>query len=270
MLGRIVLSAVLVLGVVAAGAAGAPRHGFGIGSGASDPIPLERGVTILWHGKCRVDGGIKTQTGAPVKAWDFWQEIFQTGAPTWLAAHTHHGAECIMNVQGVTSWWFAHRTDAPDSPPTIVPVHRGETVYTVQGRVHTAGDVGPEKQAYLGIHVLEQGSNFNYPVDDPSAPPQSKTEPLSIFKNELQYQVPSKGTFTIYNYIISMSRNATYHIFRFNQLGYYTVFEGGAMLNIPGRRPEPMVKGKMLLVPRDTAATITTRGDALLAVTQLR
>ncbi|MBV8299929.1 MAG: hypothetical protein JO083_10350 [Candidatus Eremiobacteraeota bacterium] len=118
--------------------------------------------------------------------------------------------------------------------------------------------------------MLEQGSNFNYPVDDPSAPPQSKTEPVSIFKNELQYQVPSKGTFTIYNQIISMSPNAIYHIFKFNQLGYYTVFEGGAMLNIPGHRPEPMVKGKMLLIPRETAATITTRGNALLAVTQLR
>ncbi|HEY6234242.1 MAG TPA: hypothetical protein VIW69_03925, partial [Candidatus Elarobacter sp.] len=169
----------------------------------SPPVAAAPGVTVIYHGSCVVRGGIRTQTGAPVKAWDMWQEIFSTGT-TWLAAHTHHGAECIMNVSGVTSWWFAHGDASSSAPPTIVPVSNGKTVYTVQGRVHTAGNLGPGSQAYLGIHLLEQGSNFNYPVADPSAPPvpATKNQFISIFKNEMRDQAPSAGTVTIANQIV--------------------------------------------------------------------
>jgi hypothetical protein len=126
---------------------------------AMAPASAAPGVTVVYSGTCVVAGGIRDQSGAPVKRWDMWQEIFLTSSPTWLQAHTHHGAECITNVYGVTSWWFAHAGDAPNAPPTIVPASAGRTVYTVQGRVHTAGNTGPRMQAYLGTHLLEQGSD---------------------------------------------------------------------------------------------------------------
>ena len=199
------------------------------------------GVTIVARGACVVQGGIRAQDGTPAKAWDMWQEIFLTSWPTWLQAHTHHGAECIMNVYGVTGWWFAHGAASPSAPPTIVPVAFGKTVYTVQGRVHTAGNVEPRMQAYLGIHLLEQGSLFNYPVNDPSAPPLAKTIPLSVFKNEFPNQVPSVGTVTIENQLIELAKGATYTVAASPALGYYTFAGGSGTFAVTGKPATPIV-----------------------------
>jgi hypothetical protein len=214
------------------------------------------GVTVVDHGTCVVAGGVRAPDGRPAKAWDMWQEIFQTSAPTWLQAHTHHGAECITTVTGITGWWFAHGASAPDAPPTIVPVHAGQTLYTVQGRVHTAGNVQPGVQAYLGIHLLEQGSDFNYPVNDPSAPPQAKTAPVSVFKNEMPNQVPSVGTLTIANQILRFAPNSKLPILATGALGYYTVVGGAAQLTMKGSviTMKPRVT---YTLPRNTTATIT-------------
>ncbi|HTW84745.1 MAG TPA: hypothetical protein VMD91_11800 [Candidatus Sulfotelmatobacter sp.] len=233
------------------------------------PAAAVPGITVVDRGSCVVAGGIRNEDGTPAKAWDMWQEIYQTGAPTWLQAHTHHGAECITNVSGVTSWWFAHRVPSrPASAPTIVPAHNGLTVYTVQGRVHTAGDVGPGNQAYLGIHLLVQGSDFNYPVNDPSAPPLAKTGSVSIFKNEFPNQVPSPGTLTIANQILRFAPHAAYPIPASGALGYYTFFAGSGTLRMRGV-VVAMATGKTLVVPRNTAATITANAAGMLAATEL-
>jgi hypothetical protein len=226
---------------------------------------------IVYRGSCVVVGGIRTQSGAPVKAWDMWQEIFMTGAPTWLEAHTHHGAECIMNVYGVTSWWFEHRTASPSAPPTIVPATAGKTVYTVQGRVHTAGNVGPMAQAYLGIHLLEQGSQFNYvasPYPSTAPSPVQKTNPISIFKNEMPNQVPSAGTVTIANQMIAFEPGNSYAITASSALGYYTVVTGHATMTIGGAATA-MPPGKTITLPRNAAATITASAPTMLAATEL-
>jgi hypothetical protein len=226
------------------------------------------GVTVVYHGNCVVAGGVRAQDGTPAKAWDMWQEIYMTGAPTWLGAHTHRGAECITAVYGVTSWWFAHGDRAPNAPPTIVPVAAGETVYTVQGRTHTTGDIGPTLQAYLGIHLLEQGSDFNYPVNDPSAPPQVKTNSYSIFKNEMPNQVPSVGTVTIANQILRVVRGASYPIAASPALGYYTVVAGGATLH-EGNVVVAMPPGKTFTLPRNHAAIIVATMATSVAATEL-
>ncbi len=235
------------------------------------PAAVAHGVKVVYSGSCVVVGGIRTQTGAPAKAWDMWQEIFSTGT-TWLAAHTHHGAECIMNVSGVTSWWFAHGDASPSAPPTTVPASNGKTVYTIQGRVHTAGNLGPGPQAYLGIHLLEQGSAFNYPVTDPSAPPVSPTKNtfISIFKNEMPNQVPSPGTFTIANQIVELEPGAVYPIRASGALGYYTIAGGGAVMTGSDGTQTPMPLGKTITLPRHTGTTITASAmRTLLVATEL-
>jgi hypothetical protein len=199
-----------------------------------------------------------------------WQEIFSTGT-TWLQAHTHHGAECIMNVSGVTSWWFAHGDASPSAPPTIIPASNGKTVYTVQGRVHTAGNIGPGSQAYLGIHLLEQGSAFNYPVTDPSAPPvpPAKNMYISIFKNEMPNQAPSPGTVTIANQILELQPGASYSIRASSALGYYTIVCGGAAMTVNGA-PAPMPLGKTITLARGVGTTITASAmRTMLVATQL-
>lgn len=257
MLGRIALLMIFALCAVAtanperAGAAGSAK--------------------VVYRGACVVAGGIRTQSGAPVKAWDMWQEIFMTGSPTWLQAHTHHGAECIMNVYGVTSWWFEHRTASPSAPPTIVPVTAGKTVYTVQGRVHTAGNTGPIAQAYLGIHLLEQGSQFNYVADPyPSTAPSplQKTSPISVFKNEMPNQVPSAGTVVIANQMIAFELGSSYAIPASPALGYYTVVTGAATMTMRGTAVA-MPPGKTITLPRNAAARITASAPTMLAATEL-
>src|SRR5260370_16129733 len=86
------------------------------------PASAAGGTKVVAKGACVVTGGIRTQSGTPVAAWDMWQEIFLTSSPTWLAAHTHHRAEGVMNVYGVTSWWFPHAGHAASAPPTILPL----------------------------------------------------------------------------------------------------------------------------------------------------
>jgi hypothetical protein len=247
-----------------------PRWVYVLGLVAALAAPARgaAGVTVVYHGNCVVVGGIRAQDGTPAKAWDMWQEIYLTGAPTWLGAHTHRGAECITAVYGVTSWWFAHGDSAPNAPPTIVPVAAGRTVYTQQDRVHTAGDVGPTLQAYLGIHLLEQGSDFNYPVTDPSAPPVIKTNSYSIFKSEMPNQVPSPGTVTIASQVLRFVRHAAYAIPASPALGYYTVVAGGATLLEKGVRTT-MAPGSTITVPRNTAVTITATMATTLAATEL-
>jgi len=232
------------------------------------PASAAGGTKVVANGACVVIGGIRTQSGTPAAAWDMWQEIFLTSSPTWLAAHTHHGAECVMNVYGVTSWWFAHAGDAPSAPPTIVPLTFGKTAYTAQGSVHTAGDAGPRMQAYLGIHLLEQGSLFNYPVTDPSAPPVVKTNPISIFKNDMPNQVPSKGTLTIANQMIEFTPGGTLAIPASPALGYYTVVGGEARIAMGGA-PELMLPGKTYIVGRGVAATIRAALPTSLVATEL-
>jgi hypothetical protein len=232
------------------------------------PASAAGGTTVVAKGACVVTGGIHTPSGAPAAAWDMWQEIFLTSSPTWLAAHTHHGAECVMNVYGVTSWWFAHAGDAPSAPPTIVPLTFGKTAYTVQGRVHTAGDAGPRMQAYLGIHLLEQGSAFGYPASDPNAPPVVKTNPVSIFKNDMPNQVPSKGTFTIANQMIEFTPGGTLTIPASAALGYYTVVGGEARIAMGGA-PQLMAPGKTYVVGRGVAATIHATLPTNLVATEL-
>jgi hypothetical protein len=60
-------------------------------------------------------------------------------------------------------------------------------------------------------------------VSDPSAPPVVKTNPISIFKNDMPNQVPSKGTFTIANQMIEFTPGGTLTIPVSRALGYYTV-----------------------------------------------
>jgi len=227
------------------------------------------GVKVVAKGACVVQGGIRAQDGTPAKAWDMWQEIFLTSWPTWLQAHTHHGAECIMNVYGLTGWWFAHGGAAPTSPPTTVPVAFGGTVYTVQGREHTGGNIAARMQAYLGIHLLEQGSLFNYPVADPSAPPLVKTIPLSVFKNEFQNQVPSDGTVTIANQMIELRPGATFTVDPSPALGYYTFVGGSGTLALGGKPATPIVPGTTYPVGRNLRATFIATMPSLLVATEL-
>ncbi|HEY4439717.1 MAG TPA: hypothetical protein VGN14_04645 [Candidatus Elarobacter sp.] len=230
------------------------------------PAAAHPGVRVIAHGNCVVAGGIRTQSGAPVKAWDVWQEIFVTSWPTWLGAHTHHGAECIMNVYGVTGWWFAHGT-TPDSPPSIVAVTFGKTVYTASGRVHTAGNVEARMQGYLGIHVLEQGSDFNYPVADPSAPPVAKSLPISVFKHEFANESPTAGTVTIENQIMEIAKGA--HLRLAGSLSYYTFLGGAGTVTISGHAPQPIVAGTTYRVGRNEWIDAVLTTPAELVATEI-
>ena len=172
-----------------------------------------------------------------------------------------------MNVYGVTGWWFAHAT--PGAAPTIVPAAFGKTVYTVQGRVHTAGNVEPRMQAYLGIHLLEQGSDFNYPVSDPSAPPLAKTIPLSVFKNAFDNQVPSAGTVTIANQIVTIAKGATYAVAPSQALGYYTFVGGSGTVKVGAAAAVAFVPGTTYPVARGQAASFTASMPSTLVATEL-
>jgi hypothetical protein len=233
----------------------------------SAPAAAAGTTKVVAKGACVVRGGIVTQTGKAAAAWDMWQEIFLTGSPTWLQPHTHRGAECVMNVYGVTGWWFAHAT-TPTSAPTTVPLAYGQTAYTVQGRVHTAGDAGPQMQAYLGIHVLEQGSLFNYPANDAHAPAVVKTNPISIFKNDMPGQAPSRGTFTIANRLIEFTPGGSLALPASQALGYYAAIGGGATISVKGVAT-PMAAGKTYTVPRGAAAAITSALPTTVVATQL-
>jgi len=116
-------------------------------------------------------------------------------------------------------------------------------------------------QAYLGIHLLEQGSDFNYPVTDPSAPPVVKTNSYSVFKSDMPNQVPSLGTVTIANRVLRFVPHAVYAIPASAALGYATLFEKGVRT--------AMAPGATITVPRNTAVTITATMATTLAATEL-
>jgi mannose-6-phosphate isomerase-like protein (cupin superfamily) len=224
------------------------------------------GPTVVQHGQCVVADGVKS-------TWDVTQEIFQTGSPTWLPAHLHAGAECIMSVSGVTAWWFAATTPGGSSTPFPIPA--GKTLYTPEGQVHTAGNPGPavpgyaQTQAYLGIHVLVHGTAFNYPVDYPSAPgPVQKTAPVSIFKNTFLGEPSTPGRFIIDNTMLGFAKDAVYQIPATRARGYYTVVTGLATATFGGRTVVLTPKATAV-VPRGVPATITASKPTMLAATQL-
>jgi mannose-6-phosphate isomerase-like protein (cupin superfamily) len=236
---------------------------FPVAGAQSSPGP---GVTVVYQGRCAVPEGVKS-------TWDVTQEIFQTGSPTWLQAHLHAGAECIMNVQGVTGWWTA--AAAPDASATPFPVGNGETHYIPEGQVHTAGNPGPSvspyvaTQAYMGIHVLVHGTAFSYPVEYPSAPhPVVKTNPVSIFKNTFNNEPSVSGPFTIANQVLDLAPGAVYRIPASSARGYYTVVHGSATARYGGS-VIPLAPKATAVVPRGVAATITATSRTTLAATEL-
>jgi hypothetical protein len=227
------------------------------------------GRTVTQHSHCVVVNGLAN----PNADWDVWQEIYQPAYPVWLKAHTHRGAECIMTFTGVTSWWFQHGT-GPDSPPTIVPVPIGKPLYTVEGRVHNAGNTSPRvSMAYLGIHVLETGSDFNYPAPGPPVSPTATPLPanheIRHFKYDFYQQKHLDGTFTIDNRIEVLPQGASYVRPGTQALAYYSVVTGSAVVTINhiGAR---MAENTSIAIPANTAATIAgTAAHAVLAVTVL-
>ena len=234
--------------------------------GAMAPAAAGGGATVLQHSHCVVAGGIAN----PVD-WDVWQEIYQPAYPIWLVPHTHHGAECIMTFTGVTSWWFQH-AGAAGSPPTIVPVPAGKPLYTEQGRVHDAGNTAPRTMAYLGIHVLETGSHFNYPVTDPSVPtatPMPGTIEIKHFKAAFVQQKRLDGTFTIDNRIEALPAGQSYVRPGSPTLAYYSVVRGAAVVTIRGISAR-MAENTSIAIPLGSSATIASSGpNTLLAVTVL-
>jgi hypothetical protein len=208
---------------------------------------------------------------APEVDWDVWQEIYQPAYPIWLTPHTHHGAECIMTFTGVTSWWFQHARSAGSSP-TIVPVPAGQQLYTEQGRVHDAGNATQRTTAYLGIHVLETGSRFSYPVVDRSAPtatPMPGSVEIKHFKTAFVQQKHLDGTFTIDNWIEALPLGRSYVRPGSQTLAYYSVVRGAAVVTI-GAVGARMSENTSIAIPLGSPATISsTAPDTLLAVTVL-
>ena len=126
-------------------------------------------------------------------------------------------------------------------------------------------------QAYLGIHLLEQGSAFSYvpsPYPSTAPSPVQKTSPVSIFKNEMPNQVPSRGTVTIANQMIAFEPGASYAIAASPALGYYTVVTGRAAITFNGTA-KPMPPGTTITLPRNVAATIAAAQPTMLAATEL-
>ena len=231
---------------------------------APAPAAPAPGVTVVYHGQCIVEQGVKS-------TWDVTQEIFQTGSPTWLQAHLHAGAECIMSVQGVTAWWMA--ANAPGGTATPFPVPAGKTWYTPEGQVHTAGNPGPpgyaQTQQYLGIHVLVHGTAFNYPVNDASAPgPVQKTAPVSVFKNTFLGEPSFPGRFIIANQMLGFTAGAAYGIKPTPARSYFTVVTGAATARVGGKAVQLAPKAT-LIVPRGVAATITASETTMIAATEL-
>lgn len=229
-------------------------------------IPAAAGgkVRVVQHSHCVVAGGLVAGVD-----WDVWQEIYQPAYPIWLAPHTHRGAECIMAFTGVTSWWF-QRAGPAGSPPTIVPVPAGQPLYTVSGRVHDAGNATHRTMAYLGIHVLETGSHFSYPVTDPSAPaatPMPGAVEIKHFKSAFVQQKHLDGTFTIDNRIEALPLGRSYVRPGSQTLAYYSVVRGVAIVTI-GAVGARMSENTSVAIPLGSSATIaSTAPNTLLAVT---
>lgn len=234
------------------------------GTGAPRTTP-----TVVQHSHCVVAGGLTN----PNVDWDVWQEIYQPAYPIWLKAHTHRGAECIMTFTGVTSWWFQHGA-GPASPPTIVPVPVGKPLYTVEGRVHNAGNTSSRvSMAYLGIHVLETGTNFNYPAPgppvSPTATPQPANHEIKHFKYDFYQQKHLDGTFTIDNRIEVLAQGQSYVRPGTPALAYYSVVSGSAVVTINGIAAR-MAENTSIAIPANAAASIaSTAPHAVLAVTVL-
>ncbi len=217
------------------------------------------GVTVLDRGRCVVTGGVAG--GARADAWDVTQEIFQTGFPTWLHAHTHQGAECITSVRGVTGWWFAGEG--------IHDVPMGRTLYTKQGRIHTAGNHGNVAQAYLGIHVLEAGTPFNTPTTAPNTPTPTVTGLVSIFKHTFATQPRGAGTFTIRNRFEAIANHSGYAMPASAALAYVGVAAGAIQMHI-GATEVFLTAGSVTAIPRQTRARIEATMDGTrIAVTEL-
>ncbi len=228
------------------------------------------GPAVIQHSHCVVAGGLAN----PNVDWDVWQEIYQPAYPVWLKAHTHRGAECIMTFTGVTSWWFQHGGSGDSAPPTIVPVPVGKPLYTVEGRVHNAGNTSSRiSMAYLGIHVLESGSNFSYPAPGPPVSPTATPLPANLeirhFKYDFYQQKHLAGTFTIDNRIEVLAQGASYVRPGTPALAYYSVVTGSALVTMNGIGAR-MAQNTSIAIPANTAATIaSTAPHAVLAVTVL-
>jgi mannose-6-phosphate isomerase-like protein (cupin superfamily) len=183
------------------------------------------------------------------------------GAPTWLQAHTHQGAECILTLRGITSWWFETAGSPRVPSPVIVPVHKGESLYTAKGRVHTAGNTGPETMAYLGIHLLEAGAPFRTDVQSASAPPIQSTKLKSYFKTLFPNQPRREGAFMTANRIEQLGPGGGYERPRSTGDAYYTVVHGSATIVI-GAASTTLTQYQSLVIPRHTAARINTARPA--------
>jgi mannose-6-phosphate isomerase-like protein (cupin superfamily) len=230
------------------------------------PAPARGGAHILQHSHCVVAGGL----AHPVD-WDVWQEIYQPAYPIWLTPHTHRGAECVMTVTGVASWWYENGGPEPSPAARIVRVPAGKPLYTEQGRVHDAGNETRRTMAYMGIHVLETGTQFNYPVTDPApkATPMPGATEIKHFKTDFPQQPHLGGTFTIDNRIEELPQGAAYSRRASQSLVYYSVVRGRALVTI-GSVPARMAENTSVAIPRGAVATIASEAaHTVLAVTVL-
>jgi len=186
---------------------------------ATSAVAGPPGLTVLASGSCVAT----TPVAGP---WDVYEDMFQADAPTWLPAHTHNGIECTLGTRGTTMWWF--------SGSGKHPVPAGSALFTVQGRVHTAGNDGPAPMTYFAVHVLVAGSPYRTLVDDPTAPKQVSTNGTSPFHNIFPNQPAIAGTFTTRLRVLSLAPGASFDGERTSGMAYYTVISGQVTVTTGG------------------------------------
>jgi quercetin dioxygenase-like cupin family protein len=186
-------------------------------AGAADH--KQTGLTILVGGDCVAQ--------RPVAGpWDVYEDMFAADAPTWLPTHTHNGIECTLGTRGTTMWWFAGTGK--------VPIKAGTALYTIQGRVHTAGNDGPAPMTYFAVHVLVAGSPYRTLVPDPKAPKVVSTNGASLFHNIFPNQPAIAGTFTTRLRLYSLASGGSFGETRNRGVSYYTVVSGSVAVTVGG------------------------------------
>jgi hypothetical protein len=224
------------------------------GSGARLPAAVP-GVTLEVAGTCTVPKGVPGD-------WDVWHELVLVEQDSWFPPHVHDGVECILTVEGTSTWWF------PGDERHEVPV--GRTFLVPDLVAHTAGSTRPGTMRYLSAHILRPGAPFRSEVCASAAPTNPASRSRTVFNWVFRDQAGSSRPMEIGQRLERFEPGAGYAIPASDRLVYVTALDGGISLETPdGTRVLQPNEGAP--IRRGIPARLTNTGTeaARLAVLEL-
>ncbi|MFO1036622.1 MAG: cupin domain-containing protein [Geminicoccaceae bacterium] len=221
------------------------------------PVPAAApGVTVEASGSCTAPAGVRGD-------WDVWHELVLVQQDTWFPPHVHDGVECILTVEGSSTWWF------PGNEVHEVPA--GKSFLVPDLMAHTAGNKHPGTMRYLSAHILRPGAPFRSEICASAAPVSGPAGSSStVFNWVFRNQQGRDGSMTIAQRLERLDPGAGYSFSRPERLTYLTVLEGSVSLETEDGR-HVLQPNEGAPIRRGLKATLSNTGTtpARLAVLEL-